>query len=97
MVIALLVLNTRPILTTPELTRMRYILGLILLVFLGAVGLFAFQNTQPVTVKFWDWSVTAPFALVAVGVYLLGMVSGWNVVAFVRSSINRVRSQPDEQ
>ena len=75
---------------------MRYILGLILLIFLGAVGLFAFQNTQPVTVKFWNSSVTAPFALLAVGVYLLGMVSGWNVIAFVRSSINRVRSQPPQ-
>ncbi len=76
---------------------MRYILGLILLIFLGAVGLFAFQNTQPVTVKFWNSSVTAPFALLAVGVYLLGMVSGWNVIAFVRSSINRVRSRPVDE
>lgn len=76
---------------------MRYLLGLILLIFLGAVGLFAFQNTQPVTVKFWSTSVTAPFALLAVGVYFLGMISGWNVIAFVRSSISRVRSRPDKQ
>ena len=72
---------------------MRYLLGLILLAFLGAVGLFAVQNTQPISVKFATWGVTAPVALLAIVAYLLGMVSGWNVVAFVRSSINRVRTQ----
>ena len=72
---------------------MRYLLGLILLIFLGAVGLFAVQNTQPITVKFWNWGVTAPVALLAVGVYLLGLISGWNVVAFLRSSISQVRSR----
>jgi putative membrane protein len=76
---------------------LRYLIGLVLLVFLGAVGLFAFQNTQPVTVKFWSTSVTAPFAFLAIGVYLLGMFSGWSVVAFVRGSISRVRSQPVEK
>jgi lipopolysaccharide assembly protein A len=75
---------------------LRYLLGLILLVFLGAVGLFAIQNTQPVTVKFWKSSITAPFAFLAVGAYFFGMISGWNVIAFVRSSINRVRSRPVE-
>lgn len=75
---------------------MRFLLGLILLTFLGVVGLFAVQNTQPITVKFWDWSATAPVALLAVGVYLLGMVSGWSVVAFLRASIRRVTSVPQQ-
>jgi lipopolysaccharide assembly protein A len=76
---------------------LRYLLGLILLVFLAAVGLFAVQNTQRITVTFWSWSVTAPFALLAIGIYFLGMISGWNVIAFVRSSISRVRSQPPRE
>lgn len=71
---------------------MRYVLGLILLVFLAAIALFSIQNTQPITVKFWNWGLTAPFALLAIGTYLLGMISGWNVIAFLRSSIHRVRS-----
>jgi lipopolysaccharide assembly protein A len=75
---------------------MRFLLGLILLIFLGAVGLFAAQNTQPVTVTFWSWGVTAPMALLTIGAYVLGMISGWNVVAFLRSSIRRVRSHPAE-
>jgi len=71
----------------------RILLGLLLLAFLGSVGVFAFQNTQPVTVRFLNWVVTAPVALLAVAVYLLGMASGWNVVAFVRRSIRAVSSE----
>jgi lipopolysaccharide assembly protein A len=63
---------------------------LILLIFLGAVGLFAVQNTQTITVTFWKSSITAPVAILAVGAYFLGMISGWNVVAFMRSSLRRV-------
>ena len=75
---------------------MRYLLGLILLIFLGAVGLFAVQNTQAIDVKFWNWKITAPVAILAIAAYLLGMLSGWNVVAFLRSSINRVRTHSNE-
>jgi uncharacterized integral membrane protein len=73
---------------------MRLILAVLLLAFLGAVGVFAAQNTQDVTVRFLNRSVTAPLALLAVGIYLLGMVSGWNVVSFVRRSIHRVTTEP---
>ncbi len=76
---------------------MRYLLGLILLIFLGAIGLFAVQNTQAITVKFWNWGLTAPVALLAIGAYLLGMISGWYVVAFLRGSISRVRAVQVEE
>jgi len=75
---------------TPEFRRMRYFFGLIFLVFLGAIGVFAVQNTQAITVKFWSWSVTAPVAILSIAAYVLGMMSGWNVVAFMRSSIRSV-------
>lgn len=76
---------------------MRYLLALVLFLFLGGVTVFAVQNTQPVTVRFLNWSATAPFALLTVGVYLLGMISGWNVVAFLRQSIREVSSEPRER
>jgi uncharacterized integral membrane protein len=60
------------------------------LVFLGAVGIFAVQNTIDITIWFLNWSATAPLALVIVAVYLLGMLTGWTVVAFVTRSIRRV-------
>jgi hypothetical protein len=75
---------------------MRFLLGLVLLVFLSAVGIFAFQNTLPITVRFLSWGVTAPVAVLAVACYLLGMISGWNVVAFLRRSIRTVSTPPRE-
>jgi len=72
---------------------MRIIQAILFLIFLGAVGLFAVQNTRPITVAFWTWEATASVTLVIVAVYFLGMVSGWTVVAFVRRSLRRV-SEP---
>ena len=69
---------------------MRFILAIVLLAFLGAVAVFAVQNLQTVKISFANWAITAPFALVIVAVYFLGMVSGWTVVAFVQRSFRRV-------
>ena len=72
---------------------MRFIQGLILLAFLGVVGVFALQNTGVITVKFLNWAVTGPVALLIVAVYFFGMLTGWTVVAFVTRSLRRV-TQP---
>ncbi len=73
---------------------MRIIQAGLLIIFLGAVAVFAVQNTTSVTVGFWTWKLTAPVAIVIVAVYLLGMLSGWTVVSFVRRSLRKVREQP---
>jgi lipopolysaccharide assembly protein A len=73
---------------------MRFIQAVLLLAFLGAVAVFAFQNTQVVTLRLFTTSVTAPIALTVGAVYLLGMLSGWTVVAFVGRSIRQIRD-PD--
>ncbi|AMV38122.1 lipopolysaccharide assembly protein LapA domain-containing protein [Planctomyces sp. SH-PL62] len=73
---------------------MRFIQAILLLIFLGAVGLFAVQNTDPITVSFWNWKTTGPVALMAIVAYLLGMLSGWTVVSFFSRSLRRVSEQP---
>jgi putative membrane protein len=60
------------------------------LVFLAAVGMFALQNRDSITVSFLTWNLSEPIALVAIVVYFLGMLSGWSVVAFVRRSVRRI-------
>jgi uncharacterized integral membrane protein len=75
---------------------MRIIQAILFLILLGAVGLFAVQNTRSVQVDFWTWELTAPVALVIVAVYFLGMLSGWTVVAFMRRSLRRVGERPSE-
>jgi uncharacterized integral membrane protein len=73
---------------------MRFIQAVVLLAFLGAVGLFALQNTDPITVTFWTWKTTGPVALLAIAAYFLGMLSGWTVVSFVRRSLDKVSERP---
>ena len=73
---------------------MRSIQAVILLVFLAAIGVFALQNRDVITVRFLTWNVSEPVALVTVVVYFLGMLSGWTVVAFVRGSSRRITEHP---
>lgn len=73
---------------------MRLIQAVLFLIFLGAVGLFAVQNTEPITVNFAAWTLDGPLALLAIVCYLLGMLSGWTVVAFVRRSLRKVSEAP---
>lgn len=73
---------------------MRFIQAIILLAFLGALGLFAVQNTEAITVTFWKWQTTGPVALLAIAAYFLGMLSGWTVVSFFSRSLRRVSEHP---
>jgi lipopolysaccharide assembly protein A len=73
---------------------MKFFQATLLLVFLAALFLFALQNTAAVTVSFLKWSVTAPIPLLVVSVYVLGMLSGWTVVAFLRRSLRDISQPP---
>jgi putative membrane protein len=69
---------------------MRTVYAIVLLLFLAVVFLFAIQNTQPETVKFAGWAMTAPMAMLVVGVYVLGMLSGATVVGLINRLLRRV-------
>jgi lipopolysaccharide assembly protein A len=73
---------------------MRVIQAILFLVFLGAIGVFAVQNREVITVTFWDRKIDGSIALMAIAAYVLGMLSGWTVVAFVRRSLRKVREHP---
>jgi len=69
---------------------MRALCFLFLLVFLAAIGSFAYFNQQEVSVRFYEWGMTSNVALVVGAAYLLGMLSGWTVVGMLRRSWGRV-------
>lgn len=69
---------------------MRVLCFLFLLVFVAAVGAFAFFNGGPLQVRYFGWSVSTNLAVVAIAAYVLGMLSGWTVVGILRKSIGRV-------
>ncbi len=52
--------------------------------FLVTIGIFAVQNRDVITVNFLTWNLSQPVAIVTVAVYVLGMLSGWTVLAFAR-------------
>ncbi len=70
---------------------MRYVYGIILILFLGLVFIFSIQNLKYVELRFLTWTMSLPLAALIVGSYLLGMVSGWTVLGFVRQSYRKVR------
>ena len=69
---------------------MRLFYFLVLVVLVAAVGLFAWQNTEDVTLRYLDRSVTQPLSLLIAACYFLGMLSGWTVVGFLKRSLERV-------
>jgi lipopolysaccharide assembly protein A len=73
---------------------MRIIQGVLFLAFLAAIGVFAVQNMNVITVSFWNWNISQPIAIVIVAVYIVGMLSGWTVMAFARRSLRRVTERP---
>ncbi|HEU5115878.1 MAG TPA: LapA family protein [Isosphaeraceae bacterium] len=66
---------------------MRYLQSGLLIVFLLAVMIFAAQNTESTLIRFVSWEVRMPLAILVILIYLLGMISGWSVIGFVRRSI----------
>jgi uncharacterized integral membrane protein len=73
-----------------EETAMRFFWFLLLLAFLATVGLFAWQNAGDVTLRFFDWQLTASLALLIGAVYLIGMFSGWSVLGMLRRASYRI-------
>lgn len=76
---------------------MRFLCLLFLALFSIAVGAFAFYNQDGVTLRFWEYSLTAPMAAVVGVVYMLGMVSGWTVVGMLRRSAGSVMKGVERQ
>ncbi len=73
---------------------MKMIYGFILVVLLGAVGLFVLQNRDEVTLKYLDRTVTTNLAMLIGATYVVGMITGWTVLGFLRRSIHRVSQPP---
>jgi hypothetical protein len=76
---------------------MRFLCFLFLVAFAGAVGLFAYENQQPITLKFYDWSVTATVAVVIAAAFALGMLSGWSIVGMLRRSWHRLTEAEERE
>jgi uncharacterized integral membrane protein len=72
---------------------MRWINIAVSVVFFAIILIFAFQNFQTVTVSFLDLRMSAPLAVLIAVIYLLGMVTGGSLWAFVRRALEGAKRQ----
>jgi uncharacterized integral membrane protein len=72
----------------------RWVYLAIILLFLGVIGIFSFQNTQIVSLSFLAMAISAPLALVVFIAYVLGAVTGGSLYALLRKSVQGSRRAP---
>jgi len=70
---------------------MRWVNLAIVILIVAAIVVFAVQNLETVTMAFLGFSVRAPLALLATGVYVLGAITGGSLFALLRRSVARAR------
>jgi uncharacterized membrane protein YciS (DUF1049 family) len=75
---------------------MRFLYLLILLVLIAAIVVFAVQNNDEVTLRYFDRSLSSTLPVLIAVVYVLGMFTGWTVVGFVRRSVRRVTERREK-
>ena len=66
---------------------MRWLYLAIVIVFVAALIIFVFQNTQSVGISFLALGVTLPLAVLVFVVYVLGALSGGSLDALLRRSV----------
>ncbi len=74
---------------------MRFIWFLMFLIFVAIVGVFAFENSDQVPINYLDQnlavqSIHLPMSALIGGVYVLGMLTGWTVVGFLKRTVQHV-------
>jgi lipopolysaccharide assembly protein A len=73
---------------------MRWINLAVIVLFVAAILIFAFQNFEAITVSFLGFSARAPLAILTAIIYLLGMATGGSLIALLRRSIAGSRRTP---
>lgn len=64
---------------------MQYVTGALVALFALVVLIFAIQNLGSVDVSFLMWSMTVPKVLLILGTYVLGVFSGWGLLALIKA------------
>jgi uncharacterized integral membrane protein len=75
---------------------MRVLYITVLVVIVAALAIFAYQNDESITLHYFRQDLTLPVPLLIAGVYVLGMLSGWSVVGFLRRSWRRALEHPQK-
>lgn len=71
---------------------MRWVYLAIVVVFVAAILIFAFQNLGVVTMSFLGFNVRAPLAILAAIVYVLGAFTGGSLYGLLRHSLRESKA-----
>jgi lipopolysaccharide assembly protein A len=71
---------------------MRWIYLAVIGLFAAAIIIFALQNLEAVTIAFLGLSFRAPLAVLSVIAYILGAITGGNLFALLRRSVQASRT-----
>ncbi len=63
---------------------MRLIKSILLLLFIGAVMLFSFQNMELIKLSFFNWHLEIPLSFASILFYILGAISGGIVFSMLK-------------
>jgi len=72
---------------------MHYITGALVAIVLLAIAAFSIQNLEAVEVSFLVWSISLSKVILILGMYILGMLTGWGMVGLVKKYFAK-KSEP---
>ena len=72
---------------------MRWLYLAIVVLFVAALIIFVFQNTESVSVSFLNGAITLPLAVVVFVVYVLGAMTGGSLYGLLRRSVAGARAR----
>ena len=75
-------------------TLLRYGCVALIILLTALVLVFAFGNTQNVTLSFLSARLTLPLSLMVLLVYALGVVTGGTVMSFLRTVVRGAKARP---
>ncbi len=70
---------------------MRWVHLAIVILFVAAAIIFAVQNREIATMAFLGFSIRAPLAVLIIGVYVLGAITGGSLFALLRRSVEKAK------
>ena len=69
---------------------MRVINIAVFILFIAAVAVFCVQNMETTSVTYLSYHASLPLPLLVLIIYLMGMVSGWAVLSYLRRSVRQL-------
>jgi putative membrane protein len=74
---------------------MRYFWFLIFLIIVAIIGVFAYENNERVAINYLDQSLSVqsihlPMSVLIGVTYVLGMLTGWIVIGFLKRTVQHV-------